>query len=112
MTALTVIRNLIILFFYSLISITGTKAQLVADFTGNPLSGCAPLIVHFTDQSQGNPTQWKWYLGNSTISFLQNPSATYFNPGTYNIKLVIQNAAGTADSITKTQFVTVIVNHP
>ncbi len=107
MTALTVIRNLIILFFYSLISITGTKAQLVADFTGNPLSGCAPLIVHFTDQSQGNPTQWKWYLGNSTISFLQNPSATYFNPGTYNIKLVIQNAAGTADSITKTQFVTV-----
>ncbi len=107
MTALPVIRNLTMLLIYSIMGITGIKAQLIADFNGSPLSGCAPLIVNFTDQSQGNPTQWKWYLGNSTISFLQNPSATYFNPGTYTIKLVIQNAAGSADSITKTQYVTV-----
>ena len=39
--------------------------------------------------------------------FLQNPSVTYFNPGTYTVKLVVQNAAGTKDSITKTQYITV-----
>ena len=80
------------------------KAQLTANFTASPVSGCAPLIVHFTDQSTGNPTQWRWDLGNGTTSFLQNPSVTYFNPGLYSIKLVVRNAAG-ADSITRTEYI-------
>lgn len=82
------------------------KAQLAARFTGTPVSGCSPLLVKFTDQSTGNPTQWKWDLGNGTISFLQNPSASYFNPGQYTIKLVVKNASG-ADSLVKTQYITV-----
>jgi gliding motility-associated-like protein len=82
------------------------KAQPVAQFSATPLAGCAPLVVSFHDESTGSPTQWKWDLGNSTISFLQSPAATYFNPGTYTIKLVVQNAAG-KDSITKTQYITV-----
>ncbi|MEO6404603.1 MAG: PKD domain-containing protein [Ferruginibacter sp.] len=81
-------------------------AQPVANFTGSPVSGCAPLIVSFTDISLGNPTSWKWDLGNGTISFLQNPSVTYFNPGQYNVKLVVQNAQG-KDSITRNQYITV-----
>ena len=84
----------------------GLKAQLAANFTAAPASGCAPLVVHFTDISTNNPTQWKWHLGNGTVSFLQNPSVTYFNPGQYTIKLVIKNSAGT-DSITKTQYINV-----
>jgi gliding motility-associated-like protein len=82
------------------------KAQPVAQFSATPLSGCAPLVVNFHDESTGSPNQWKWDLGNSTISFLQHPAATYFNPGTYTVKLVVQNAAG-KDSITKTQYITV-----
>ncbi|MEO6537964.1 MAG: PKD domain-containing protein [Ferruginibacter sp.] len=82
------------------------KAQPTAQFTATPISGCAPLVVNFQDQSTGSPTQWKWDLGNSTISFLQNPSATYFNPGLYTVKLKVQNAAG-KDSITKTKFIIV-----
>lgn len=80
--------------------------QLTANFTATPQSGCSPLVVSFTDQSTGAPTQWRWDLGNGVISTLQNPSATYFNPGTYNVKLVVRNAAG-ADSIIKTSFITV-----
>lgn len=80
------------------------SAQLSAGFTATPLSGCAPLVVRFSDQSTGNPTQWRWELGNGTISFLQNPSVTYFNPGQYNIKLVVQNASG-RDSIIKSQYI-------
>lgn len=83
------------------------KAQVTADFSATPLSGCAPLVVHFTDQSTGNPNSWTWDLGNSTFSVIQNPSVTYFNPGTYTIKLVVRNAAGNADSLTKTAFITV-----
>ncbi len=84
----------------------GLRAQLAANFTATPASGCAPLVVHFTDNSTNKPTQWKWNLGNGTISFLQNPSVTYFNPGQYTIKLVVKNNAG-SDSITKTQYINV-----
>lgn len=82
------------------------KAQPVAHFSALPVSGCAPLIVSFHDESTGNPTHWKWNLGNATISYLQHPVATYFNPGTYNVKLVVQNATG-SDSLIINQYITV-----
>lgn len=82
------------------------KAQPGAQFNATPLSGCTPLVVSFHDLSIGSPTQWKWDLGNSTISFLQNPIATYFNPGVYTIKLVVENALG-KDSIIKINYITV-----
>ena len=111
MTALLAVKTRLIVTLLALLSIT-TRAQLVANFTATPLSGCAPLIVNFTDQSTGNPNQWRWDLGNGTISFLQNPSVTYFASGQYTIKLVIHNAAGNADSLTKTQYITVMPSQP
>jgi len=83
-----------------------SNAQIKAGFSASPPSGCAPLVVQFNDLSTANPTSWKWDLGNGTISFLQNPSVTYFAPGTYNVKLIVSNAAG-IDSIIKSQFITV-----
>jgi gliding motility-associated-like protein len=97
-------------FLLVLLSVTftpNTNAQLTAAFTATPVSGCPPLVVSFRDASTGNPNYWKWDLGNGTISYLQNPIATYFNPGTYNIKLLVRNAAGNADSIVKSQYITV-----
>ena len=82
------------------------KAQLKANFEATPTSGCAPLVVQFSDSSSGNPSQWKWDLGNGTSSVLQNPSVAYFSPGTYTISLVIKNAYG-IDSVTKVQYITV-----
>ena len=109
MTTSTLAKTGFIFALSLLLGFTG-KAQLHADFSANPLSGCSPLVVNFTDLSTGNPTQWKWDLGNGTISFLQNPSATYFIPGQYTVKLVIQNAGG-ADSIVKLQYITIFA-HP
>ena len=83
-------------------------AQLVPNFSANITSGCAPLIVQFTDLSTGAPTQWKWDLGNGTLSTQQNPIVTYFIPGSYTVKLVIQNGGG-KDSITKVNYI--IVNN-
>jgi gliding motility-associated-like protein len=42
-------------------------------------------------------------------SYLQNPSTTYFNPGTYTIKLVVRIATG-ADSVVKSSLITVFPN--
>jgi gliding motility-associated-like protein len=81
-------------------------AQLHADFIAAPAAGCAPVFIHFNDASTGSPTYWKWDLGNGTVSFLQNPSTTYFNPGKYTIKLIIKKA-NQADSIVKLNYITI-----
>jgi PKD repeat protein len=85
------------------------NGQLKPDFTLDKTSGCAPLVVQFTDASTGNPSSWKWDLGNGTTSVLQNPSVAYFEPGTYSVKLIIKNAFG-KDSITKNKFITVFAS--
>ncbi|HEX2607227.1 MAG TPA: PKD domain-containing protein, partial [Flavisolibacter sp.] len=83
--------------------------QLKAGFTSSTTAGCAPLLINFTDQSTGSPAQWKWDLGNGVISNLKDPSATYFNPGSYSIKLIVKNTGG-IDSVIKEQWITVYPN--
>jgi gliding motility-associated-like protein len=95
------------LLFFSLLSQAFiSRAQLSANFSATPISGCAPLLVNFTDLSTGNPTNWKWDLGNGTISFLKNPAVTYFAPGKYNVKLIVTNASG-SNEIVKSEYITV-----
>ena len=104
----TTLHRRCLLFLITLIAFSfNSKGQLTANFSGTPTSGCSPQIVNFTDQSTGNPTQWRWNLGNGTTSVLQNPSATYFTPGQYTVKLVIQDVNGNKDSITKTQYINI-----
>ena len=105
MATTTMVKSICISVVFVISSLL-TLAQLRTAFTAIPVSGCAPLVVTFLDQSTGSPTQWRWDLGNGTISFLQNPSVTYFNPGQYNVKLVIQNASG-RDSLVKNQYITI-----
>ncbi|MBL7739607.1 MAG: PKD domain-containing protein, partial [Chitinophagaceae bacterium] len=78
----------------------------VANFSGAPLAGCSPLIVNFQDLSTGSPTSWNWNFGNGNTSTLQNPTATYFLPGTYTVTLTATNANG-SNTLTRTQYITV-----
>ncbi len=106
MSARTIVLCKWLLFFTLSIHTYVTKAQLSADFSATPAASCSPAVVRFSDLSKGNPAAWKWDLGNGTISFLRNPSVTYFTPGQYTIKLIVRNSAG-ADSITKAQYITI-----
>ena len=81
-------------------------SQPIANFSSNVVSGCAPLIVSFQDISTNNPTQWQWDLGNGVISTQKNPIGSYFSPGTFTVKLKVQNAQG-QDSIVKTAYIVV-----
>jgi gliding motility-associated-like protein len=98
-------------FAWLLLFLTGSvyilQAQVpVAEFTANRTSGCAPLVVTFTDQSTGRPTSWNWGFSNGQLSNVQNPTITFSQPGTYSVSLVVQNADGT-HGITKTDYITV-----
>ncbi len=49
----------------------------MANFSGTPTIGAAPLAVTFTDCSTNTPTAWSWTFGDSNTSTVQNPSHTY-----------------------------------
>ncbi len=66
----------------------------VADFSGSPTSGDAPLTVEFTDLSTNSPTSWDWSFGDGSTSSEQNPSHTYTTASPYTVSLTAANAGG------------------
>ncbi len=90
---------LIILFSFNF-----SKAQLTANFSSSITSGCAPLVVQFTDLSTGGATSWNWTFGNGNSSPNQNPQAIYTNPGVYTVQLAVSNGSTIS---TKTKTITV-----
>ncbi len=83
----------------------------VADFSGTPLSGAAPLTVNFTDLSTSCASSWLWAFGDGVNSISRNPSHSYnpvwgssFNVS-YNVALTATNANG-SNTLTKTSYVT------
>ncbi|MFN8395264.1 MAG: PKD domain-containing protein [Bacteroidia bacterium] len=84
-------------------------AQVTANFSGTPLSGCSPLVVQFTDLSTGPVTTWSWNFGNGNTSNLQNPAAVYVTPGTYTVTLTV-SGGGFNDSEVRTAYITVFQN--
>ncbi|MFA6363401.1 PKD domain-containing protein [Methanoregula sp.] len=79
----------------------------VADFTGTPTSGTAPLMVQFTDTSTGSPTSWIWTFGDGSLTNAtqQNPMHTYTSVGTYSVSLTATNAYG-SNTTTKSGYIT------
>lgn len=72
-----------------------------ADFIATPMSGCAPLEVHFTNLS---PNNYLWDFGNNdTTSVELNPVRTFTNAGTYPVKLITRdvNSCNQADTVIK-----------
>jgi len=89
------------------ITVTDPPCNLpVADFSGTPLSGDAPLNVSFTDNTTNTPTSWSWDFGDGGSSTTQNPSHTYNTAGTYTVALTATNACGN-DVATKVDYITV-----
>ncbi|NOT49750.1 MAG: PKD domain-containing protein [Chitinophagaceae bacterium] len=102
----TCIKGLL-LYLLILFGATAAPCQApVANFTSNTQAGCSPLIVNFQDQSTGSPITWSWNFGNGNTSALQNPTATYFTPGTYTVSLTVTNAGG-SNTLTRSQYITV-----
>ena len=85
---------------------TGGPVAPVAEFSGNPQSGEAPLTVYFSDLSTGAPTSWDWTFGDGGSDNVQNPSHEYTSADDYTVSLTAQNAHG-QDTETKVDYITV-----
>ncbi len=70
----------------------------VADFDSVP-SGCAPLYVVLNNTSANRTTPgttFRWDFGDGNYSTAENPTYTYFTPGTYRIELTVTGPGGTS----------------
>ena len=86
--------------------ITVNAPAPVAQFTGNPTAGTAPLTVNFTNSSSGTITSYAWSFGDSTTSTAQSPSHVYSTPGTYTVSLTVTGPGG-SNTQTRTNYITV-----
>ncbi len=92
---------------------TATKTVFIntiptAEFTADPTSGCAPLVVQFTNLSSSNTTSFIWQFpgGSPASSNQKNPIVSYQISGTYTVTLTAINSTGT-NQTTKTSYITV-----
>ncbi|MBS1509928.1 MAG: PKD domain-containing protein [Bacteroidetes bacterium] len=91
--------------FDSVIKPITVLALPIPDFTAPDVTDCnVPFTVNFSDLSSG-AVAWDWNFGDGATDNVQNPSHTYTALGNYDVTLVVTNANGCKDSITKPQFV-------
>jgi gliding motility-associated-like protein len=74
----------------------------IVDFEADPLKGCVPLTVNFTNRSQfADPATYQWDFGDAGKSGSINPTHTYYEPGTYTVSLSASNVTGQLVTETK-----------
>jgi PKD repeat protein len=83
---------------------SGSGPRPSAQFTASPVLGKVPLAVTFTDLSTGSPDTWNWSFGDGNTSALENPTYLYNTSGTFTVRLVVSNNAG-SDSETKSYYI-------
>lgn len=69
----------------------------VAAFSADSGAGPAPLTVRFSDGSDiPRALSWRWEFGDGSTSDERNPTHTYIEPGTFDVRLTVTGADGEA----------------
>ncbi len=79
-----------------------------AGFSVSQQQGCVPFAVDFQNTSSGNADRFTWVLPGATpaTSTDRNPSVTYNTAGTFDVTLIVGNAAG-QDTLTIRDYIAV-----
>ena len=98
---------------YKVIRVTepaGPVSTPVADFTGEPTAGQAPLTVQFTEISSPAPYHRWWQFGDGFNSTDANPVHVYDRTGAYTVNLTVWTPIGQA-TVSKPAHVIVDSDH-
>lgn len=72
----------------------------VADFTGSPTTGPAPLAVTFNDNSTGTISNWFWDFGDSSTTNVTTNSVVHtYAAGIYGVTLIVTGPDGVSTNI-------------
>ena len=74
--------------------VTVNAAAPVAQFTGSPTSGMAPLTVSFSNTSTGTITSYAWDFGDGGSSTVASPAHGYVAVGRYTVSLIVTGPGG------------------
>ncbi len=81
-------------------------ADPVLDFEADTLQGCTPLTIQFTNLSQNARSgEFLWEFGDGGISELDNPIHTYFDGGSYDVRLRGTNNVGVTMETEKAEYI-------
>ena len=101
------------------VTITDTLTYTVIHTNFTHGSACTNTPTTFSDSSyvnQNSVVNWRWDFGDGSpvVTDIANPSHTYTNAGTFNVKLVSFSTEGCKDSITKQVVVDTLptINNP
>lgn len=70
------------------------QTKPVALFYPYPVTGVAPLTVHFIDFSSGDIQTWEWNFGDGQTSSIRSPVHQFAVAKTYIVTLTVTGAAG------------------
>ena len=82
-----------------------------ADFTADPTSGAAPLLVVFTPTVSGPVESYWWDFGDGMTSTAEAPSHIYTAAGVYTVSLTVDGPGGSATA-TKASYISVSTPAP
>jgi len=77
-------------------------------FVADNTYGCGNFTIAFTDESTaefGTINEWHWDFGNGYESNQQNPSATYFSEGLYDVTLNVSTNYGCEATLIQDNFI-------
>jgi gliding motility-associated-like protein len=78
----------------------------VVDFISNvDTIACRGHIVSFYNRSVGPGLSFRWYFGDGGTSTDKDPTHVYTSFGSFSVKLVVTDASGCKDSLTKVGFI-------
>lgn len=86
-----------------------TIAGASVNFSADTLTGCAPLVVNFSDSSMvpsgGTITNWLWDFGDGNVSGVQNPTHSFDTAGYYTVSLTTLDSYGCLQTHEKVAYI-------
>lgn len=92
---------------------TGPHGHVKAYFSAQPRVGCVGQPIRFYSYSLGLPHIYEWDFGGVGGGVPDDPAAscptvTFSQPGTYTVRLIVQNLSGRRDTLVKTNYIRIL----
>jgi PKD repeat protein len=82
------------------VTVSLNEAMPEASFTFSPAAPVVGQGVRFTDTSGGGPGEsWAWAFGDGDVSNARNPTHSFSEEGSYEVKLTATNSTGHSDAV-------------